>query len=365
LSYFKIGDSSSAALAYQKGLQVNESAELFAGLAMVYRSQKNWQAECAALKNQSRLNPGDAYVHYRLGMLLAVLDPAHSLTELQAASELNPNADSAVKTVRAALYVSATQADPSQQMLTIGRGLGLVKEWDLAIAAFEKATVSDPKNADAWAWLGEAKQQLDQDGSKELDTALTLNPSSVIVHALRGLYWNRKSNYPKMLAEYTQAASIDPVNPAWQAEIGNAFANKGDLAAAFDAYQHAIELAPKDSTYWRLLAVFCAENNIHLEDAGLPAAKKAVELSPKDPNSLDALGWLYLATGRYANAEQVLKDTVTRFPDHLPAHIHLAMTYLAQGNRKDAFSELTFVHDADTLGGDGEAAGKLLARYFP
>ena len=90
-----------------------------------------------------------------------------------------------------------------------------------------------------------------------------------------------------------------------------------------------------------------------------------MELAPNDPLALDALGWSYLSSGRYANAESVLLDVIERFPDHYPSHIHLAMTYLAQGNQTAAFSELSFVRDADADGPDGSFAEKLLARYFP
>lgn len=365
LSYFNVGDVPSALKTYQQGLRSYDSPTLYAGLAFIYRQQKGWLAESEALKNQSRLDAGDVYAHYRLGLLLAFLDPEHSLSELMLASSLDPETDPAVQTLRAALNLSTTQADPSQQMLTIGRALGLVQEWELAVAAFDKAITIDPKNAEAWAWLGEAKQQTGQDGRDELDQAVSLNRSSVVIHALRGLYWNRQKEYSRMLTEYLQAAELEPDNPAWQVEIGNAYSKNGDLASAFSAYQRATELAPKESTYWRLLAVFCAENGVHLEDAGLPAAQKAVELSPQDPFSLDALGWSYLSSGRYANAEKVLLDGIALFPDHLPSHIHLAMTYLAQGNQAAAFNELTFVRNADAGGSDGLIAEKLLARYFP
>ena len=168
-----------------------------------------------------------------------------------------------------------------------------------------------------------------------------------------------------MLAEYLQAAKSEPSNPAWQAELGNAYIKSGDLVAALAAYQRATELAPNQSTYWRLLAVFCAENGVYLEEVGLPAAQKAVDLAPDDPTALDALGWVYLSSGKYASAEQTLLDVIKRFPDHLPAHIHLAMTYLAQGNRTAAFDKLTYVQSTDPNGMDGETAKQLLKQYFP
>jgi tetratricopeptide (TPR) repeat protein len=263
------------------------------------------------------------------------------------------------------LRVSATPPDSSEQRLTIGRALGLVQEWDLSLAAFEKAIELDEENAEAWAWLGEAKQQLGQDGSVELDRALTLDHLSVIVRALRGLHWNRLGKYEQMRAEYALAAEFEPTNPAWQVSLGDAHLKLGDLASALAAYQKATELSPTDANYWRLLANFCAENGINVEDIGLPAAQNAVRLTPDDPFALDALGWSYLSSGRYANAEKILLETIAAYPNHFPAYIHLAMTYLAQGNRPAAFNQLTYIRDADVGGKFAVLANELLKQYFP
>jgi tetratricopeptide (TPR) repeat protein len=364
-SYINTGDLSSALRSYQQGSQFHDSPSLYASLAYIYRGQKDWDAEHGALKDQIRLDASDAYAHYRLGLLLTVLAPEQALSELMLASSLDPETDPAVQTLRAALNLSATQPDASQNMVTIGRALGLVQEWDLSIAAFEKAIALDAENAEAWAWLGEAKQQIGQDGSVELDHALSLDRTSVIVRALRGLYWNRLEKYSQMLAEYLLAARYEPANPVWQASIGDAYSKIGDLAAALTAYQHATELAPNESVYWRLLAVFCAENGVYVEDVGLPAAQTAVTLAPDDPFALDVLGWSYLSSGRYASAEQTLSDVIARFPYHFPAYIHLAMTHLAQGNRTAAFTQLIYVRDADAGGVHGELANQLLEQYFP
>jgi tetratricopeptide (TPR) repeat protein len=364
-AYLNLGDLDSSIAAFEQGVQFHDSAALYTLLAFTLDGRNDVVGEREALENLLRLSPQDARAHYRLGLLLTVLEPERALTNLMQASSLDPEFDPAVQTLRAALNLSATQPDASQQMVTIGRALGLVHEWELSLAAFEKAVALDDENAEAWVWLGEAKQQTGGDGRVELDKAVELDHTSVIVRGLRGLYWNRQEKYQQMLAEYLLSARYEPDNPAWQAELGNAYIKNGDLVSALAAYQHATELEPNESTYWSLLAVFCAENGVHLEDIGLPAAQKAVKISPDDPSALDALGLTHLSSGRYASAEQTLLDVTARFPDYLPAQIHLAMTYLAQGNRTAAFGTLTFVQSADPNGAHGEMAGQLLKRYFP
>lgn len=364
-SHFQLGDMPSAIRAAEEGARHFDSARLYRLLAFAHRNQQDWQSERLALENQLRLESNDAYAHYRLGLLLTLSSPQLALNELTLASSLNPEVDSAVQTLRSALALSGVQPDESQKLLTIGRALGLVQEWELSLAAFERAVQADPKNAEAWAWLGEAKQQTGQEGSAELDTALSLDRMSVNVRALRALYWSRQGNHRQALEEYLAAAETEPENPAWQAGIGDAYVKLGDLIAALTAYQRAVELAPDETRYWRLLAVFCAENSVYVEEIGLPAAQQAVTLAPDDPFALDTLGYLYFSSGRYASAGENLLRAIEIAPEHFSAHIHLAMNYLAQGNRAAAFNSLTYVRDADSSGIYRETAMRLLGRYFP
>jgi tetratricopeptide (TPR) repeat protein len=365
-SYVQVGDTESAQAAYKNGAKnFPSSAALYSGLATLHRSQKNWAAERIALQNQILFDEKNYYAHYRLGLLLTFLDTENALPELTSASSLNAELDPAVQTLRAALSIATIQADPSRQLVTIGRALGLVNEWELALASFEMAVQADAKNAEAWAWLGEAKQQTGQDGGDELQRAILLESSNVTVRGLRALYWNRQGNYENMLAEYSLAANVEPENPAWQAGMGDAYVKMGDLAAAIGMYLHATELAPNEPTYWRLLAVLCAENGSAIEEVGLPAAKKAVELAPENALALDALGFSYFSLGKFVEAEEAYMKALEIDPQFFAAHIHLALNYLAQGNRPAAFNSLTYVRDADLNGVDGELARNLLAQYFP
>ncbi|MBL8049690.1 MAG: tetratricopeptide repeat protein [Anaerolineales bacterium] len=364
-AYFQTGNVTNAISAFEKGLQTYNSATLYRLLASTQRTQKNWEAEKSALENQLKIDSNDAYAHYRFGLLLTLFNPDLAYAELQNASTLNAEVDSAVQTLITALNIADTQNNEGEKYVTIGRALGLVQEWDLALVAFEKAIELDNQNAEAWAWLGEAKQQLGQDGRAELDKALMLNRTSPNVRALRALYWTRQEKYEQVLAEYSLANEYDPTNPAWLAGIGEAHTKLGDLISALEAYQSAVELAPADATYWRLLAMFCADNNFYIEEIGLPSAQQAVSLASNDAANQDALGYIYYLSGRHANAELSFLQAIELSPEYFPAHLHLALNYIVQGNRPAAFNALTYVRDADTSGLYRESALDLLNKYFP
>ncbi len=175
-SYYEAGDFPSSISALEKSLQLDQLPSAYSLLALIYRQQKDWAAERDMLGKQIQLDAGSVYSYYRIGLLQTLLESEQALTNLMLAASLDPEFDPAVQTLRAALNLSSTQPDASQQMVTIGRALGLVNEWDLSLAAFEKAIALDAQNAEAWAWLGEAKQQTGQKGNAELDQALALDP---------------------------------------------------------------------------------------------------------------------------------------------------------------------------------------------
>jgi Flp pilus assembly protein TadD len=251
------------------------------------------------------------------------------------------------------------------RLLILGRGLALVDNWPLARRLFQQAARANPTSPEAWAWLAEAQHQNGVDGKPALDRALALDPKSTLVRALRALYWKRQGKYRAELAEYQRAAQLEPYNAEWQAALGEAYTSTGDLVSALAAYQKAASLQSANPTYWRLLALFCADTGVQVADIGLPAAKKAVELVPADPQALDALGWAYARAGLLYNAQQSLTKAVELAPNLAIVHFHLAELYLLKGDQAAARRELTAASGLDPNGPIGASAVQILKQYFP
>jgi tetratricopeptide (TPR) repeat protein len=358
------GDQISAISTWNSALKFYPSfAPIYDQLIPAYHEQRNYAAEQEVLTKRLAIG-GNALAHYRLGLILTLSDQKRAEQEFVAAA-LDPQYKPVVTTLDFTLNAAGNEPNLARRYVVIGRGLGLVEEWGLASISFEKAVYLDNMNGEAWAWLGEARQHQGQDGSKELDKALLIDPRDAVIRALRGLYWKRRGQYTKALAEYQITAEIEPDNPAWQIFIGESSSLNGDLVAALSAYQKATTLVPGDATYWRLLAMFCSDNGVQVLSIGLPAAQKAAEISPDDPQVLDALGWSYLNAGYLYTAEQDLLRAIKVEPDFALAHIHLAETYLQQGDRASAYSELENARQLDRNGPSGMIAAQLLNQYFP
>jgi tetratricopeptide (TPR) repeat protein len=342
--------------------QEDPSDQLYSRLSQIYDEKADYPRAAQYLQKYVSMHSDAASAHYRLGLLLALSDPNKALSELTSASQLDPQLDPAVQTLRTSLNLASLNGSSSERSVIIGRGLGLVEEWPLAYAAFEEALKADAKNAEAWAWLGEANQQmgLPEGGGEELDQALTLNPNLPTVRGLRGLYFQRVGNFRAALTEFQFAAKLEPDNPAWQVSIGEAHSKLGDLIRALEAYQAATTLVPDDASYWRLLAIFCAQNNVNVKDVGVPAAQKAVILAKDDAASLDVLGWLLLLDARHEEAEKTLMRSLELDSQNTSAHLHLGMLYLQKDDRVSAYDHLIKARDL----GNAEAE-VLLNLYFP
>jgi tetratricopeptide (TPR) repeat protein len=278
---------------------------------------------------------------------------------------LDPEYESAVETMRSTINYASLESDESKKLVIIGRGLGLVNEWPLAAEAFRQAVAVDEENAEAWAWLGEAEQQLGQEGRAELDKALSLERTNPIVRSLRGLYWTRQDRGDQALAEYLLAAEYDPDNPAWQVSIGDAYALRGDLQAGLAAYFRATEMDPTNANVWLALAVFSTRYNLQVEDVGLPAARKAVDLSGEDPLALDMLGWTLALLERYDEAQEALEQALSLDPELALAHLHLGIVAMQVDDWEAAHDHLRQARDLDADGLVGEQAQLLLNQYFP
>ena len=358
--------------------QPEPSEKLYSRLAQVYQEKKDYARAAEYLGRYVSNHQDDASAHYRLGLLLTLSDPQTAISELITASGLNPEFDPAAQTLRSALNLALSNESPAERLVITGRGLGLVQEWELARAAFQESARVDENNAEAWAWLAEAEQQtaaalptvskgegeaLEPDAfhvKEYLDRALSLNPDSSVVHTLRGLYFQRIGNNREALTEFQAAATLQPDDPVLYVSIGESYSKLGDLIRALEAYQYAANLVPEQASYWRLLAQFCGQNNINLENVGVPAAQHVVVLTGESADALDLLGWLLSLDGRNLEAERTLLHALELDSQNASAHFHLAMLYLQIDRRTLAHDHLILARDL----GHGDAQA-VLEQYFP
>ena len=344
--------------------------ELLSRLLEAHRKLGDIPAAIEDLQALTALQPTDAALRYQLGLLLATQQPGAALAHLTQAAELDPSLEEKTQAVIGSIRTGSLSEEPAQALFEAGRALASIGEWDLAGEAFRQVTLLRPDFADAWAFWGEARQHL-QEGffgqpfPSQLDKALSLEPESLSANTLAALYWRRQGRFDKALEHIRLAVAAHPQNPALQVEMGETLALGGDLEAALQAHQRAIELAPNDPTYLRSLAGFCIRNEYQLRESGLPAARQAVILNPQDPESLDVLGQTLVLLGDLASAEREFQRAIQLEPEHAAAHLHLGLVYILQGERGRARQEWERVLSLAPDSAYAEQTERLLKNYFP
>ena len=365
-AYQQSGDVASALSTWQAEItQHGPSAAIYARLAQAYRLLGDYPAAINAWRSRLDLEAGDANAHYQLGLLLTATTPEVALPELMQAARLDPGLDAPVQGLRASLNAALLLEDRPYRLVMSGRALAALGEWHLAAEAFRRALSNRRDYADAWAWLGEARQHLGADGLPDLQKALWLDPDSPGVNALVGLYWERQGEPAQALASFQKAIALEPGNAAWQTAAGSAAEASGDLVAALSYYKQAVALDPQGVAYWRLLAAFCAQYQVEVTETGLPAAHRLLELAPEDWQSQDAMGQIMQAAGGPLSAEKYYLRALELSPDQAAPHFHLGMLYLQMGKAQPAYDALVKAQKLDPDGPYGWQAGRLLERYFP
>ncbi|NCP86243.1 MAG: hypothetical protein CO094_09345 [Anaerolineae bacterium CG_4_9_14_3_um_filter_57_17] len=342
------------------------SAALFLRLSEAYQRLGQDSAVERTLIHGVDLFQNDVELRFSLALWWMSETPALARPELDAARSLDPKTDSRYAVAAAALNEALAVDDIAYQRVVCGRALAALGNWPLAERAFTRAAQANPNYAEAWAWLGEARQQNGSDLAwPALQRALTLAPTNAATLARAGLYWQRAGDSARALEAFTHAATLEPQSPTWQLALGEAYVQSGDLIAAYEHYRIAVALAPLDPEPWRALAVFCATNESYLRESGLPAALKAVSLAPDDWRNPDALGRVLLALGNAESARRMFVRAAELAPAEAAPQFHLGLLFFNAGDLAQARPHFEQAAALDPAGATGDAARRVLERYFP
>lgn len=371
--YLTLGDvyrdenqTDAALAAWQTALAQGAPApDIYSRLWKVHRAANDFPAALAALRTLTTLTPDDALAQYDLGLLLLLQDPETALTHLTRAAELDPTLTNPVRQLQRSLRPSPDTDDPAYVLVNLGRALASQEEWPLARDAFTQAVTANPEYAEAWAFLGEAKGHLGENGLPELDTALNLSPGSLTANLLYALYQKRQGNYDLALVYLHAADNLEPDNPSVQVEIGSTLNEMGNFNAALGYFQTAVALAPRDATYLHLLAQFCFQNNTQIEEIGIPALREALVLDNQDAAALDLMGFGYYLLNDIPTAQRFLSQALELAPNDPAPWFHLALISLAQGEYPSAQEQLEHAIELAPTSATATQARRVLTQYFP
>jgi tetratricopeptide (TPR) repeat protein len=351
---------------WEKATNFTRDTEIYMKLIRAYLQIDDWENAIQAQRDLVTLVPGNSEYNYRLGIMLAASQPEAALAYLTLASELSPTLNSDLKSPIRKLRTALNSDEKSYPLVVAGQILASFGEWELASRALTNAIAVNPNNSDAWAYLGEALQQIGDDGLPPIEKALEMDPESIAGNMLLALYWQRQERYDLALVYLYAASQLDENNPAIQAEIGNTLGLMGNIAAAESHYLRATEISPKDPTYLHTLANYYIRYEIDLRDKGASAARRAVILAPEDPEGLDILAQIYLLLDNPILARRFLTRALAVDDKYAPAHLHFGLVSITENDPLGAYQHFRAAISYSAPDSPvAQQARRLLETHFP
>jgi tetratricopeptide (TPR) repeat protein len=372
-AYYQSGNTAKAEATWRSAADLGNSVQAIQRLADLSLEQKDYASAANLMQTMLSLNPAEVSLYYQVGLLYASSNPLKALTFLAQAADIDPSNASNAQELYDIIRTANLFDKPAYTQLASGRRLAEMGEWAMASEAFKHATELDPGYADAWAFLGEAQQQLNiqevgsssEAGLTELEHAVQLDSGSILANTFMGLYWERQQDYSQAQYYLKQAIANSPDDPYLYTELGNILSKAGDLPTAQSAFEKAITLAPQDPLFYRLKAEFALENQIQIRELALPPARQALMLNPNNPDSLDLMAKIMLELQDYYSAESYAQAAINADPGYTPAYLHLGTAYLYRGEADKARKWLDLAIKQDPGSWVAAQATRMIDYYFP
>jgi Flp pilus assembly protein TadD len=194
----------------------------------------------------------------------------------------------------------------------VKKGIAALKGGDIytARAAFEAAIQKNPKQADAYHYLGFVYEQggLKADAEKSYRKAIELDPNleEPAVNLAALLIENGKNDEAAALMK--KAITKNPKSAALQVNLAMALAGKNDIDGAGKALDEAIKLEPNNGIHLVTYAGILAKAG--KKDAAVDKLKQAQKISTNDPGVLASVALEYKGMKDFKTCIAVLDKAI-------------------------------------------------------
>lgn len=243
------------------------------------------------------------------------------------------------KLVALLVLLSLLSACAGQDHLNQGKKFLAEQKFAEAEAAYLKATESDPKSAEAWNGLANARVQQGKveqslnDYGKAIEAARAAKASALDLGRYafdRGVLFYVQEQYENAKGDFQTAVDGSYQKGEALAYLGCITGFMGDDIGALKYLNEAVKVDPKSNFAWSNRGYYnskVGDNKLAIFDL-----TKAIELTPDDKVSYLNRGYTYIGMGDYATALKDIDKALELDPEYLGAIAYKGIALTNTGN---------------------------------
>lgn len=247
----------------------------------------------------------------------------------------------AVDTLIFARTAHFLRPDLSEAVLLIASDLEVQGQYQMAIDTLDSVAADSPDYISAA--IGRAQAMLadgQADGATEaLQQLAKAKPDRIEIWAMLGDTLRRNDKFADAIDAYDKAIALKPVATAQDWSLFYARAICHERSKNWDKaepdFRKALELSPDQPQVLNYLGYSYLEQKTNLDEA-LSMIQRASKARPDDGPISDSLGWAYFRLGRNDDAVREMEHAILLMPVDSVVNDHLGDVYWAVGRKREA-----------------------------
>lgn len=244
---------------------------------------------------------------------------------------------------------SASKQRSQIDWLTRAEALKEKKDWPKLLASGKQWVKTEPDNALAWSFIGEAHQGLYQ-WDPSIDAyrqALRINPEHASAWESLGLAYHILKRYDDAIFASRQALRIKPeLAKAW-GNLGKTYAALKRHDDAIDASRQALRINPEVAEVWYDLGD--AYDALKRYDDAIDAYRQSLRIDPESAYAWSKLGVIYAQLERYDDAITASRQALRINPADAAVLYLMGSSYHMTGNSFAALQTLKTLRALDPV----------------
>ena len=224
----------------------------------------------------------------------------------------------------------------------------------LAREEVKRALDLDDQLAEAHNSLARILYLFDRDwegADREFERAVELNHNYAPAHHWYSMYLALKGRNEQALAEAEKAYELDPLSPVVGANLAKILQETGQSDKAIEQAKKTLDLEPDSAVTHAVLGLAYQDKRMYPE--AIAEYKRALQLGGSPTEIRGLLGNAYAVSGNRMDAEKMIAELNSLWPEHPRAALDLAVVFSGLRDKENALSWLEKaqeMHVSDLIG---------------